>query len=106
MTTMILNISFLATYDVTYTNLVIQGLITASLSSSSTHQMAVTWIASFVSLVFVSSISYLAVILLIPPIAARLSLKLAGKDLCKKGTPSGDIAMYKKNFHTLSLRNV
>ncbi|CCI49482.1 unnamed protein product [Albugo candida] len=55
--------------------------------------MAVTWIASFVSLVFVSSISYLAVILLIPPIAARLSLKLAGKDLCKKGTPSGDIAI-------------
>lgn len=105
MTTMILNFPFLATYDVTYTNLVIQGLITASLSSS-THQMAVGWIAPFVSLVFVSSISYLAVILLIPPIAARLSLKLAGKDLCKKGTPSGDIAMYKENFHTLSLRNV
>nr|CCA20633.1 UDPNacetylglucosaminedolichylphosphate Nacetylglucosaminephosphotransferase putative [Albugo laibachii Nc14] len=55
--------------------------------------MTVSWIAPFALLVLVSAISYFAVVLMIPPIALRLSSKLAGKDLCKKGTPSGDIAI-------------
>jgi hypothetical protein len=44
-------------------------------------------------LLIVSFMSYLVVILLIPRIKWRLPSSLCGKDLCKKGTPAGDIPM-------------
>ena len=37
--------------------------------------------------------SYIAVVALIPIVKTRLPPSLCGKDLCKKGTPAGDIPM-------------
>lgn len=45
-------------------------------------------------LVAIGVLSYVAVVLLIPTLAKFLPAKLSGKDLCKKGTPAGDIPMY------------
>lgn len=45
-------------------------------------------------LVAIGVLSYVAVVLLIPILAKFLPAKLSGKDLCKKGTPAGDIPMY------------
>jgi len=41
----------------------------------------------------VGALSYAAVVLLIPRVAPRMPAKLSGKDLCKRGTPAGDIPM-------------
>lgn len=46
------------------------------------------------TLVGVSVVSYAAVALLIPMAFKWLPAKLSGKDLCKRGTPAGDIPMY------------
>lgn len=45
-------------------------------------------------LVGVSALSYVAVAFLIPRVAPKMPAKLSGKDLCKRGTPAGDIPMY------------
>lgn len=42
-------------------------------------------------LVGISVVSYAAVVMLIPVVAKRMPAKLTGKDLCKRGTPEGDI---------------
>lgn len=44
-------------------------------------------------LVGVSALGYAAVALLIPRVAPLMPAKLSGKDLCKRGTPAGDIPM-------------
>ncbi|GLD98235.1 hypothetical protein PINS_up006932 [Pythium insidiosum] len=46
------------------------------------------------ALVGISVASYAAVALLIPVVARRMPGKLTGKDLCKRGTPAGEIPMY------------
>jgi UDP-N-acetylglucosamine--dolichyl-phosphate N-acetylglucosaminephosphotransferase len=46
-----------------------------------------------VKLVGVGVVSYAAVVLLIPLASKWLPAKLSGKDLCKRGTPAGDIPM-------------
>ena len=38
-------------------------------------------------------VSYVLVVVLIPVVARRMPAKLTGKDLCKRGTPAGDIPM-------------
>ncbi|KAF1784460.1 Histidine phosphatase superfamily [Phytophthora cactorum] len=42
-------------------------------------------------LMLVGVVSYVAVVLLIPVVGRRMPAKLSGKDLCKRGTPAGDI---------------
>ena len=37
--------------------------------------------------------SYVAVAVLIPLVGRRLPVTLSGKDLCKRGTPAGDVPM-------------
>jgi hypothetical protein len=41
----------------------------------------------------IGAVSYAAVALLIPVVGRRMPAKLSGKDLCKRGTPAGDIPM-------------
>lgn len=54
--------------------------------------------AYLVKLVGIGVVSYAAVVLLIPIASRWLPAKLSGKDLCKKGTPAGDIPMYVRLF--------
>lgn len=49
-------------------------------------------------LMAIGVLSYVAVVLLIPILSKFLPAKLSGKDLCKKGTPAGDIPMYAARF--------
>ncbi|RLN37908.1 hypothetical protein BBJ28_00005243 [Nothophytophthora sp. Chile5] len=49
--------------------------------------------AYLLPLTVVGIASYVAVALLIPVVGRRMPAKLSGKDLCKRGTPAGDIPM-------------
>jgi hypothetical protein len=50
--------------------------------------------AALAPLAAICVVSYAAAALLIPVVAQRMPGKLTGKDLCKRGTPAGDIPMY------------
>ncbi|KAI9918300.1 hypothetical protein PsorP6_011278 [Peronosclerospora sorghi] len=46
---------------------------------------------SLLRLTLIGIVSYITVVILIPRVGPRLPAKLSGKDLCKRGTPAGDV---------------